>query len=94
LHARGALQIVIAGPADDPVAQQLERIANASYRFGKVSPRILPGGATPAALPPALAETLPHLNADISQALVCVGTSCRPPINDPAQLKAFLSGLA
>ncbi|MGB6545421.1 MAG: thioredoxin domain-containing protein [Candidatus Acidiferrales bacterium] len=94
LHERGALQIVITGPALHHSAQQLERVANASYRFGKVALRVLPDSATAAALPPALAETLPHLNADVSRATVCVGTSCQPPIDDPAELKALLVRLA
>jgi hypothetical protein len=91
LHARGALQIVITGPADDPAAQRLEQVANASYRFGKIVLRVTPDAAAGAALPPALAETLPHVRADIAQALVCVGTSCQPPVSDPQQLKEILS---
>ena len=94
LHARGTLQIVITGAAGDPAAEKLEQIANASYRFGKVVLRILPGRAVPAALPPALAETLPHVRADVAQVLVCVGTSCLPPINNPAELKTLISRLA
>jgi uncharacterized protein YyaL (SSP411 family) len=91
LHARGALQIVITGAAGDPVAQPLEEIANASYRFGKIVLRVTPDRAGSAALPPALAETLPHARADVAQALVCVGTSCQPPLSDPAELQALLS---
>jgi hypothetical protein len=47
--------------------------------------------ASPQALAPALAETLPHLRADVAQAFVCVGQSCRPPVTDPAALVALLS---
>jgi uncharacterized protein len=93
LHARGALQIVVTGNAADPGAQQLERAANAPYRFGKIVLRVLPDRAA-ATLPPALAETLAHVDAAIAQALVCVGTSCLPPIGDPAELKTLLSRLA
>jgi len=94
LHARGALQVVITGGADDSAAQELERIANAAYRFGKIVLRVTPDRAASAALPPALAETLPHVRADLAQALVCVGTTCQPPITNPAELKALLSRLA
>ena len=94
LHSRGALQIVITGAAGDPAAQRLEQVANASYRFGKIVLRITPDGAASAALPPALAETLPHVRADIAQALVCVGTSCQPPVLNPQQLKEILSRMA
>ncbi|MGB6432239.1 MAG: hypothetical protein WBF06_16800, partial [Candidatus Acidiferrales bacterium] len=93
LHARGAVQIVVTGPALHDTAGQLERVANGSYRFGKVVLRVLPNGAEAAALPPALAETLPHVRADVAQALVCVGTSCQPPTNDPDELKALLARL-
>jgi uncharacterized protein YyaL (SSP411 family) len=92
LHARGAMQIVITGPGEDHTAQQLERAANASYRFGKIVLRFFPGSA--ATLTPALAETLPHVNADVSQAFVCVGTTCQPPTSDADELKALLTRLA
>jgi uncharacterized protein YyaL (SSP411 family) len=42
------------------------------------------------ALAPALSETLPYLRADVAQALVCAGTTCRPPVSDPAALVALL----
>jgi uncharacterized protein YyaL (SSP411 family) len=42
------------------------------------------------ALSPALAETLPHLNASVPQALVCTGTTCRPPVSDPTTLVELL----
>ncbi len=65
LHARHPLQVVILGAANDPVAAQLESAANKIYRFGKavlrVTPEILAAGS---ALPPALRETLPHVDAD------------------------------
>jgi uncharacterized protein YyaL (SSP411 family) len=92
LHARGAMQIVITGPDGHHTSRQLEDVANASYRFGEIVLRLFPGSA--ATLPPALAETLPHVNADLSQALVCVGTTCQPPVSDADELKALLARLA
>jgi hypothetical protein len=92
LHARGPFEVVITGASDDPQAVALEAAANSVYRFGKAVLRVTPERlASPAALAPALAETLPHLRADVPQALVCVGTSCRPPVNDPAALIAMLT---
>ena len=92
LHARRPFEVVITGASDDPQAAALERAANSVYRFGKAVLRVTPESvASPNALAPALAETLPHLRADIAQALVCVGTSCRPPVNDPAALVALLT---
>jgi hypothetical protein len=92
LHARGPFEVVITGKSDDPRAAALELAANSVYRFGKAVLRVTPERlASPAALAPALAETLPHLRADVPQALVCVGTSCRPPVSDPAALIAMLT---
>ena len=92
LHARGAFEVVITGKRGDPQADALERAANSVFRFGKAVLRVTPERLTAAgALPPALAETLPHLNASLAQALVCVGTTCRPPVNDPAALVSILT---
>ena len=92
LHTRGAFEVVITGNSDDPQAVALETAANSVYRFGKAVLRVTPERmASPASLAPALAETLPHLRADVAQALVCVGTACRPPVNDPAALIALLT---
>jgi uncharacterized protein YyaL (SSP411 family) len=87
LHARQPFEVVITGNDGDPRADALERAANSVYRFGKAVLRVTPERiATPDALAPALAETLPHLRADVAQALVCVGTSCRSPVTDPTAL--------
>jgi hypothetical protein len=92
LHARGPFEVVVTGASDDPQAAALERAANSVYRFGKAVLRVTPERmASPRALAPALAETLPHLRADVAQALVCVGTTCRPPVTDPAALIALLT---
>ena len=92
LHARPAFEVVITGRSDEPMAAALESAANSVYRFGKAVLRVTPERiASPSALPPALAETLPHLRADVAQALVCVGTSCRPPVAEPAALVALLT---
>jgi uncharacterized protein YyaL (SSP411 family) len=92
LHARGPFEVVITGRSDDPQAAALENAANSVYRFGKAVLRVTPERmVSPDALAPALAETLPHLRADVAQALVCVGTSCRPPVTDPAALVALLT---
>ena len=92
LHARQPFEVVITGASNDPQAIALEKAANSVYRFGKAVLRVTPERlASPDALAPALAETLPHLRADVAQALVCVGTSCRPPVKDPAALIALLT---
>jgi hypothetical protein len=92
LHARRPIEIVVTGRSDDPQAAVLERAANSIYRFGKAVLRVTPERmATPDSLAPALAETLPHLRADVAQAQVCVGTSCRPPVTSADTLVALLT---
>jgi uncharacterized protein YyaL (SSP411 family) len=91
LHARQPLEVVITGNAGDPQAAALEQAANSVYRFGKAVLRITPERMSAGhALAPALAETLPHLRADLAQALVCSGMTCRPSVNDPGALAALL----
>jgi uncharacterized protein YyaL (SSP411 family) len=91
LHARRPFEVVITGASEDPQAAALQTAANSVYRFGKAVLRVTPERmAAPDALAPALAETLPHFRADVAQALVCVGTTCRPPVTDPAALVALL----
>ena len=94
LHARHALQVVVTGPECDSKAAELEEAANEIYRFGKAVLRVTPGKIASASLAPALRETLPHLNAAVPQALVCVETTCHPPVTDPGKLKALLTEVA
>jgi uncharacterized protein YyaL (SSP411 family) len=94
LHTRRAVEIVVTGRADDPAAQQLEHAAAETFRFGKSVLRVTPETHATMWLAPALAETLPHLRADVAQALVCTGTSCQAPVSDAAQLRKILLGPA
>jgi uncharacterized protein len=94
LHARHPLQVVITGASDDPRAAALERAAHEVYRFGKAVLRVTPERLASAALPAALRDTLPHLDATIPQALVCVETTCHAPIADRDQLIALLGSVA
>jgi uncharacterized protein len=91
LHARHSLQVVVLGAAGDPQAAALEKTANETYRFGKVVLRVTPAALAGASLAPALRETLPHLDATKPQALVCVETTCHPPVADVEKLKALLT---
>jgi hypothetical protein len=94
LHARHPLQLVVLGAAGDPRAAQLEKAANEIYRFGKAVLRVTPETLAAASLAPALRETLPHLDAAKPQALVCVETTCHPPVTEPAKLQALLNEVA
>jgi hypothetical protein len=94
LHARHPLQVVITGAASDAKAAELQRAANGVYRFGKVALRVTPERLAAGSLPAALRETLPHLDASVPQAFVCVETTCFPPVAEPGQLASLLAEAA
>jgi uncharacterized protein YyaL (SSP411 family) len=94
LHARHPLQVVVTGASGDRIAAELEQAATETYRFGKALLRVTPEQLASASLAPALRETLPHLNPATPQALVCVETTCHPPVADPEKLKALLAEIA
>ena len=90
LFAHHPLQVVISGPTHDPTAQALEDAAHGVFRLGKSVLRVTP--ETPQLLlAGALKETLPHLPADKSLAVVCSGQTCLPPTNDPQHLSSLLT---
>jgi hypothetical protein len=93
LSARHPMQIVVTGAAGDPIARKLEDTAAATYRFGKAVLRVTPELIAAGVLVPALQQTIPHLRADVAQALVCVNASCLPPITDTEQLSAALENI-
>jgi uncharacterized protein len=90
LHLRGVLLVVILGAANDPQSAALESAAHEVYRFGKSVLRVTPENIAAASLAPALRQTLPNIDATKPQALICVETTCYPPITDPAELKSLL----
>jgi uncharacterized protein YyaL (SSP411 family) len=94
LHARHPIQVVITGVAGDPKAADLEQAAHEIYRFGKVVLRVTPERLSAGVLPAALRETLPHLDAALPQAFVCVETTCFPPVANRAQLTSLLAEAA
>jgi uncharacterized protein YyaL (SSP411 family) len=94
LHSRHAIQVVVLGCTNDPTAAELEKVANEIYRFGKEVLRVTPENLASASLAPALRETLPHLDSAKAQALVCVETSCHPPVTRPADLASLLNETA
>jgi uncharacterized protein len=94
LHSRHPIQVVVLGAAEDPNAAALEKAANEVYRFGKAVLRVTPERLASASLAPALSETLPHLDAAKPQALVCIETTCHPPVTNPEKLKALLAEIA
>jgi uncharacterized protein YyaL (SSP411 family) len=94
LHARHPLQVVVMGRADDPKAAELEKTAIEVYRFAKAVLRVTPDTPAHASLAPSLREILPSLDLTKPQALVCIETTCHPPITDPGKLNALLTEVA
>jgi uncharacterized protein YyaL (SSP411 family) len=94
LFAHHPIQVVITGPANDPIAPSLEAAVHRVFRFGKSVLRVTP--ETPQLrLAGALRETLPHLPPGKPLAVVCSGQTCFPPTSEPAQLIALLeNGIA
>jgi uncharacterized protein YyaL (SSP411 family) len=70
----GPVQVCVIG--EDALAQELEDAAMRGYAVNKSVVRL----RSLAALPPALAETLPHLPVGKSVAVICRGKSCLPPV--------------
>jgi uncharacterized protein YyaL (SSP411 family) len=94
LHARHPVQVVVTGTAGDAQAAGLERAAHETYRLGKSVLRVTPERLVSGALPAALRETLPHLDARKLEALVCVESTCHPPVTTPQRLASLLVEVA
>jgi uncharacterized protein YyaL (SSP411 family) len=94
LHERHPLQVVVTGKADDQAAADLESGALETYRFGKVVLRMTPERVSAGALPAALGETIPHLDAALARATVCEGTTCHAPLTNAAELRRLLAPAA
>mgnify|MGYP001028028572 CR=1 FL=1 len=75
---------------EDPgVTDGLLATALASPRPGTVVRRYAPGAVAPERVPEPVAAML---TGEAPRAYVCVGTSCFPPVGDPAALRQRLSG--
>jgi len=84
-------QVVIVG--DGEPSNRLYSTAVAQFTLGRAVLKLEPNKAVPRNLPPALAETIPHLPAvkeGKTAAVVCSGFSCQPPIFDPQELARSL----
>ena len=84
-------QVVIVG--EDEKAEQLYDAAIAPFAFNKSVIKLPVNEAVAQYLPPVLASTIPELPAVKEQktvAIICSGTSCQPPISDPAELSRAL----
>jgi len=88
---QGAIQVCVIG--DDAEARTLEAAALARYTANKSVIRLRRDQLD--ALPPSLAETVPHLpgvkEATGSFAVVCTGRGCLPPVKTAEELVAALN---
>jgi len=85
---KGSVQVCIIGDEDN--ARRLEITAHARYAVNKSVVRLRKEQL--AALPPALAETLPHLPmGEGSVAVVCTGRGCLPPARTVEELTAAMN---
>ena len=89
LFANHPIQVVITGAKEDALAAKLEQAANSVFRFGKAVLRMLPETSLEN-LPPALRESIPRLPGGKTLALVCSGSTCLPPTDDPERLRELL----
>jgi uncharacterized protein YyaL (SSP411 family) len=91
-HLRLPVEVVVVGRADDERTRGLLRAAYQAPRAGKRVLVFTPETLKSRDLPAGLAATLPNLPlADRPLALVCVGTSCQPPVETPEGLTASLA---
>jgi len=80
----------LTGTSGDPPAAAPSRPRNSVYDSQRLCCELPGANGQCNASRRALAETLPHLNANVAQALICAGTTCRPPVSDPATLVELL----
>ncbi len=87
-------QVVVVGAGE--LAQQLYSSAVKPFSVSKAVLQLRSEQVVPQNLPPALAETIPHLpmiKDGKTGAVICSGFSCQPPIFDPGELAKRLQGL-
>jgi len=90
-HLETPTEVVVIGEAKDP--RTLELLTTA-YRAPRASKRVFafaPGVIENGELPPGFAETLPNLPLnDAPLALVCIGSTCQPPVKSAEALQEVL----
>ncbi len=90
-HLHAPLEVVVIGEAEDERTLELLAAAHQSPRAGKRVFAFPPGAVKNGELPPGLGATLPNLPlTGVPLALVCIGSSCQPPVNTPEELKETL----
>jgi hypothetical protein len=91
-HLEPPVEVVVIGEAEDGRTAELLTTAYQAPRAGKRVLAFAPGVVKNGELPPGLAATLPNLPlADAPLALVCIGSSCQPPVRTAEELREALA---
>jgi len=89
-HLRPPAEILVVGPAGDARTQELLKAAYQAPLAGKRVLALEPETIRTKDLPAGLLATVPSLVlTGAPLALVCVGATCRPPVETPAALEAL-----
>jgi len=90
-HLRPPLEVIVIGEAGDDRTRELLKTAYQAPRAGKRVLALSPARVKAGDLPVGLAATLPNLPLDESPlAMICIDTSCQPPIQTPEALAKAL----
>jgi uncharacterized protein len=88
-------QVLIAGSGEQ--AEKLKATAIRPFSFNKSVLHLPQGEIVPQMLPPAFAETIPHMPGvkdGRTVAVLCRNFTCQPPISDPDELSSAISSAA
>jgi hypothetical protein len=90
-HMQPPVEVVVVGEAEDERTSELLTTAYQTPRAGMRVLAFAPAVIKNGELPPGLAATLPHLPLKGAPlALVCLGSSCQPPVHSSEELRAVL----
>jgi hypothetical protein len=91
-HLEPPVEVVVIGEAKD---ERTSELLTAAYRAARAGQRVFtfpPGVIRSGELPPGLSTTLPNLPFALAPlALVCIGSSCQPPVKTAEELKEVLA---
>jgi uncharacterized protein len=91
-HLELPIEVVVIGEPEEERTSELLTTAYRTPRAGKRVFAFSPAAIRNGELPPGFAGTLPNLPlANAPLALVCIGSSCQPPVNTVQALKEVLS---
>jgi uncharacterized protein YyaL (SSP411 family) len=93
VHVNGAVHVVVAGKAPDPLTRVLWRGALRAYRPGKIVAAYDPAGLDASAMPAPVAAMLRQTVGSDPRGYVCSGTLCSLPQSDGERLRELVERL-